>query len=84
MLRLAHIAVFGIGFINLSFALTARALGLETGLQASSVLLVVGAATMPAACYLSAWIPVIRHLFFIPAGAVTVGIALFVWRLIGQ
>jgi hypothetical protein len=84
MLRLAHIAVFGIGFINLSFALTARALGLETGLQASSVLLVVGAATMPAVCYLSAWIPVIRHLFFIPAGAVTVGIALFVWRLIGQ
>ncbi|NLE66251.1 MAG: hypothetical protein GX608_02425 [Lentisphaerae bacterium] len=83
MIRLAHIAFFGIGFINLSFALTARALGLDAGLQVSSVLLIAGAVTMPAVCYLSAWKPFFRNLFFIPAGSVTVGIALFAWRVIG-
>lgn len=83
MIRLAHIAFFGVGFINLSFALTARALGLDAGLHAASVLLIVGAVTMPAVCYLSAWKPVFRNLFFIPAGSVTVGIALFIWRIVG-
>jgi hypothetical protein len=84
MTRLAHIAFFGIGFINLSFALTARALGIDAGLQASSILLIVGAVAMPTVCYLSAWKPVCRNLFFIPAGSVTVGIALFLWRIIAQ
>lgn len=81
MIRLAHIAFFGIGFINLSFALTARTLGLAAGLQTISILLIAGALTMPAVCYLSAWKPVFRNLFFIPTVSVTVGIALFVWRI---
>lgn len=84
MIRLAHIAFLGIGLINLSFALTANYLDLENGLQAVSVLLIVGAVTMPVVCYLSAWKLVFRNLFFIPAGAVTVGVALFVWRIITQ
>jgi hypothetical protein len=82
MLRLAHIAFFGLGFVNLSFALTARTLGLDTGLRAVSILLIAGAVTMPAVCYLSAWKPVMRHLFCIPAMSVTAGIALFAWRVI--
>ena len=82
MIRLAHIAFFGIGFINLSFALTSRTLGLDAGFQSTSILLIVGAVTMPAVCYLSAWKPVFRNLFFIPATSVTVGIVLFVWRII--
>lgn len=82
MIRLGHIAFFGIGLINLSFALTVAALGLSGGLRGSSVLLIVGVATMPTVCYLSAWKPLFRHLFFIPAGSVIVGIGLFVWRLI--
>jgi hypothetical protein len=82
MLRLAHIAFFGIGFINLSFALTARALGLDAGLRSTSILLIAGAVTMPAVCYLSAWKPAFRNLFFVPAMSVTVGIALFAWRII--
>jgi hypothetical protein len=81
MIRLAHIAFFGIGFINLSFALTAKTLGIDAGLQTISTLLIAGAVTMPAVCYLSAWKPVFRNLFFIPAGSVTIGIALFVWRI---
>ena len=82
MIRLAHIAFFGIGFINLLFALTLRTLGLDAGFQSTSILLIVGAVTMPAVCYLSAWKPAFRNLFFIPAMSVTVGIALFVWRII--
>lgn len=81
MIRLAHIAFFGLGFVNILFALTARIAGIEAGVQASSVLLLVGAAAMPAVCYLSAWKPAFRNLFFIPASSVTVGIALFAWRL---
>ncbi len=83
MIRLAHIAFFGIGLINLSFALTAQVLSLDAEVYVSSRLLIVGAVTMPAVCYLSAWKPVFRHLFFIPAGSVTIGIALFIWRIIG-
>jgi hypothetical protein len=82
MIRLGHIAFFGIGVINLSFALTARALGLDAGLQSISILLIVGAVTMPAVCYLSAWKPAFRNVFFIPAMSLSVGIALFVWRII--
>ncbi|MEI7902155.1 MAG: hypothetical protein WCK89_18020 [bacterium] len=82
MIRLAHIAFFGIGFINLSFALTAKALGMDAGLRCVSVLLIVGAVTMPAVCYLSAWKPAFRNLFFIPAMSVTAGIAFFFWRIV--
>ena len=81
MTRLGHISFFGIGFINLSFALTARALGLEAGLRGASILLIAGAVTMPTVCYLSAWKPACRHSFFIPAMSVTIGIALFTWRV---
>ena len=81
MIRLAHIAFFGIGLINLLFALTASTLGLEAGLRFISMLLIVGAVTMPLVCYLSAWKSGFRNLFFVPVGSVTVGIALFAWRI---
>jgi hypothetical protein len=81
---LAHIAFFGIGLLNLSLSLTARTLGLEAGLQPTSALLIVGAVTMPLVCYLSAWKTAFRHLFFIPAMSVTIGIGFFVWRLLVQ
>ena len=81
MVRLAHISFFGIGFLNLSFALTARSLELTDGLQGTSVLLIVGAATMPTVCYLAAWKPALRNLFCVPAGSVSMGIALLLWRI---
>jgi hypothetical protein len=82
MIRLAHVAFFGVGLLNLSFALTTRALELVTGLRSVSTLLIAGAITMPLVCYLSAWKPAFRNLFFIPAGSITVGIALFTWRIV--
>ena len=82
MIRLGHIAFFGIGFLNLSFTLSARALGIVAGLAVPSALLVIGAAAMPTVCYLSAWKPAFRNLFFIPAGTISIAIALFAWRII--
>ena len=81
MIRLAHIAFFGIGLINLGFALTARSLKIETGLTLPSVFLIIGAVGMPFVCYLSAFKKEFRHLFFIPAGSVSLAIALFLWRI---
>jgi len=84
LIRLAHISFFGIGFLNLSFALTARTLGFDTGLQISSILLIVGGIAMPSVCYLSAWKSGFRNLFFIPVIAVTVSIGLLMWRMFTQ
>ena len=81
LMRLGHVAFFGLGFINLLFVLTVRALGIESGIEAASVLLVIGLITMPTVCYLSAFREVFRHLFFIPVFSVLAGVALFLWRL---
>lgn len=64
--RLGHISFFGLGFINLAFGLTMRSMGITEGLYWPSLLFIVGAISMPTVCYLCAWKPVIRHLFFIP------------------
>jgi hypothetical protein len=82
MIRLAHIAFFGIGFLNLAFGLTSKALDLETGLAVPSALLLVGAVTMPLVCYLSAWRPSFRHIFFVPALSVTLAIVLFLLAIL--
>ena len=84
MTRLAHISFFGLGFINLGFGLTANVLAIDTGLAVPSTLLIVGAVAMPLVCYLSAWRPFGRHLFFIPAASVTVGVALFAWKVVSS
>lgn len=74
MLRLGHIAFFGLGFVNLLFGLTVRMQGLPVpypGAAAGS--LVLGAFTMPLCCYLTAWRKPFRHLFPIPVLSVAVG-----------
>ena len=80
LIRLAHISFFGIGFLNLGMGLTCRVLDIEAG--SASVLMMSGAVTMPLLCYLSAFRPVFRHLFFIPAGSVILAIILFIERMV--
>ena len=82
MLRLGHIAWFGTGFLNLAFALTVSWLRLESGLLWPSRLFVLAGATMPAVCYLSAFRRGFRHLFPIPALALSLGVALTLWRIL--
>jgi len=79
MVRLGHISFFGIGFINLFYALSVDYLVLSCPSRWSSVLLIIGGISMPAICYLSAWRKMFRHLFFIPAGSVILGVAHFLF-----
>lgn len=81
MLRLAHISFFGIGFINLAFALTAKNLPL-TSSTLSSMLLITGAFTMPMVCYLSAWKKFFRNLFFIPVLSLIIGVGSFLIKVL--
>jgi hypothetical protein len=82
MLRLGHISFFGLAFINLSFALSASALGLDAEVAWPSRLFLVGAVTMPLLCYLSAWARGWRHLFFIPALSVIAGTGIFLVKVL--
>jgi hypothetical protein len=81
MIRLGHIACFGLGLINILFALTAATLPASPVAQLASVLLVVGMVTMPLNCFLTAWQKPFRHAFFIPAGSTLVGIACLVFSI---
>jgi hypothetical protein len=71
MLRLGHISFFGLAFLNFMFALTNRD-GIPHGrlTPIGSVLFLVGAVAMPAACFLSAWKKPLRHLFSIPVASI--------------
>lgn len=82
MIRLGHISFFGLGLLNLVFVFSVRHLGIDTGIKIPSVLLVIGLYTMPAVCYLAAWKPFFRHLFFIPAVSVIMSIILFLGKII--
>lgn len=82
MLRLGHISLVGIGFINLSFALSVAVFGIAGGTLWPSRLLIVGAITMPLLCYASAFRDVFRHLFFIPALSLVAATLMIVWRLL--
>lgn len=79
MVRLGHIAFFGLGLINILFALStdARSPAGDWG----SRLLLVGAVTMSLNCFLTAWRGAFRHLFFIPAGSTAAGIGALLLHL---
>jgi hypothetical protein len=79
MLRLAHISFFGIAFINLAFFFSVSFLGMKGATVLPSRLFVVGAATMPAICYLSAFKKSFRHLFFIPVLSLIAGAGVFIF-----
>lgn len=67
MMRLGHISFFGIGFLNVAYY---AAFSQGGGSPIAGGLLLVGAVFMPTLCYLSAFKPAFRHLFFIPAGSI--------------
>ena len=82
MVRLGHISFFGIGLLNLGLFLTVETLSVQAGVRLPAYLMIVGAVTMPLVCYLSAFRKGFRHLFFIPAGVVTLALAVFTWTLV--
>ena len=76
LLRLGHIAFFGLGFVNFVFAFTVKTVGLDgLLLLGASAALLTGAISMPLVCFLSAWRAGCRRLFFVPVGSLLAGIA---------
>jgi hypothetical protein len=73
LMRLGHISFFGLAFINLAFYLTVAQIRPAPGIITAGALFIVGAATMPAVCFLSAWRIPFRRLFFVPVGALIFG-----------
>ncbi len=82
MTRLGHISFFGIAFINIAFVVTVYVAEIENQAAIPSVLFIIGAIGMPLICYLSAIIKNFRHLFFIPALSVIVGVVYLLWLLL--
>jgi hypothetical protein len=77
LLRLGHISFFGLGFLNLLFALTHHAAGgIGAWSGAASTGLIVGAVGMPTCCFLSAWRKPFRHLFAVPVVGVSAGVVI--------
>jgi hypothetical protein len=82
MMRLGHICFFGTGFLNLAFVLSVEHLGWDRPPSVASAGFLVGAATMPVVCFLSAWRESFRHVFFVPVASLIVAAADFLfWGL---
>lgn len=80
MVRLGHISFFGIGLINLFYALSLAPLGVPpVAARGGSIALLVALVMMPSTCFLTAWRKPFRHLFFIPvlSAAWGIGVILF-------
>lgn len=80
MVRLGHISFFGIGLINLFYALSVTPLSVpESAARLGAWALLVAMITMPAICFLYAWKKPFRHFYFIPvlSAATGVGVILF-------
>ena len=61
MMRLGHISLFGIAFINVAFVFTVSYLRVDSNILLPSRLLIIGSITMPIVCFLSAYKKFFRH-----------------------
>ncbi len=83
LLRLGHISFFGLGFVNVLFALTAPQLRLAPGtLALAAWALVVGGLAMPACCALMAWRRSFQPAFAVPVTSLLLGVALTVFGML--
>ena len=74
MVRLGHIAFFGIGILNILYGVTIATLGWGVRWQIGSWTLALAGVLMPATCFLAAWRKPLRHLFVVPVLCVVIGI----------
>ena len=85
MLRLGHIACFGMGLMNILFAFSVQALPMEaTFAGIASIAWIAALITMPLCCWLTTWKEPFRQLFPIPVGASLIAlISMFIgWWLV--
>ncbi|GBU09918.1 hypothetical protein AwWohl_10560 [Gammaproteobacteria bacterium] len=76
LLRLGHIAFFGIGILNILFAQSVNNIN-NIWIDYASILF-LSAFSMSLVCFLTAWKKPFRHLFFIPAGSTMLAVILTV------
>lgn len=77
LVRLGHISFFGIGLLNLFYALSLTPLGVPTTVaQWGSLSFALALVAMPTCCFLTAWHQPMRHLFPIPVLSAATGIAI--------
>ena len=77
MLRLAHVAFFGIGIINVLYALTLESADLIVRYPAlASTCLAAAVVLMPLVCILTAWKSSFRHVFAVPVVCVAIPLIL--------
>jgi len=76
LVRLGHIAFTALGFVNIAFALSVDAVAVaEPWQQIASFSFIVGAATMPFACFLAAWKQgLVPGLFTVPVASLFIGV----------
>lgn len=75
LLRLGHIAFFGIGLLNLFYALSLDPLEIPLpAARRGSLAMLVALVSMPTCCFLTAWRQPMRHLFPIPVLSAAAGI----------
>jgi hypothetical protein len=79
MLRLGHISFFGIGLLNLAYALTLHVIGWPAPPAGLSWALAAAGALMPGVCYLAAWRMPLRRLFALPVGCVLLAVGGLLW-----
>jgi hypothetical protein len=74
MYRLGHISFFGLGAVNLFFALTVQHFALAgQGIQFASGAFVLGAITMPLCCAIVAKAPKLHLIFSVPVVSLITG-----------
>jgi hypothetical protein len=73
LMRLGHVSFFGIALLNLAFAWTVHNPGWRPESSVPAAALVIAQGLMPLICYLAAWRPRMRRLFFLPVSCVLVG-----------
>ena len=70
LVRLGHISFFGLGILNVLFAMTAPHVSLGASARViASWAFVIGGVTMPLVCGLAAWRQSLRSLFVIPVAS---------------
>jgi hypothetical protein len=77
LVRLGHISFFGLGFLNIVFALGSPRVRLGPGwIETASWSLVVGGVTMPLCCALMAWRRAFQPSFAVPVASLLLGVGL--------
>ena len=85
MLRIGHLAFFGLGIINVVFALTLTSSGVVLSYPAvASASLAAAVFLMPTVCFLTAWKKPFRHIFPLPVILVAIALISLLEGLLTQ